>query len=572
MALTSTSVGEINQTALAADINGGFFDSTQAGSTGVDMTYGATAAVISCAVTSTGNGTLTLTSGSVANTVLGNAINVGPFTMPPAAVSATTATTGGTLAASTAYSYEVTCVTASGLETNVSYAANVTTGSGTATNTVTITWNAVPNAASYNVYGRTSSSYLKTANVTTTSYTDTGSVTPTGAPPAANQTFIGIIDSWTNSTTIGMNTSNGAVPSFTAIAAVIGGPMTTVGEVWSRGSGNSIYIKLGSTSYTMAQNAGGSGGSFYAGPPNQNRILLFGYYLTRGDITETSNLANRPVIEATGTWSGLYAMQMFLNNNCCYLFDSIMFSGNSTSSLMLIYSQGQGNADNYLHNCLLKNFMADPLSGGSIIADYCEFTGNTFSENYVPPLVFTRCYSHHNTGYGFYSMYSYTYLTRCIAAFNSSDGINVGRQGSISGCISYKNSGYGIDLIQNGYLSYGENSIAYGNTLSDYVVGSYPLGNARNIAYGTSSYSLAGTPNYNFVQLTADPFVSASTLTASDNIADAFAAFALNDVAGGGALCRGAGTPANLDIGAVQSAATGGGGLIIPGRGFGRGF
>ena len=70
--------------------------------------------------------------------------------------------------------------------------------------------------------------------------------------------------------------------------------------------------------------------------------------------------------------------------------------------------------------------------------------------------------------------------------------------------------------------------------------------------------------NSTFVPLTASPFVNPGTPT---SVADAFARFAPNTTAGGGALLRGAGYPAYQDIGAVQHAdpvgGGGGGGLLL---------
>ena len=334
MALTGTSVIEINTSALAADTNGGAFDSTQAGSTGIDMTYGTNAAVIACTVTSTGNGAITLTSGSVTNTVLGNAINVGPYTLPPATVVATTATTGGTLSASTIYSYEITCVTSSGLETNVSSSASVTTGSGTSTNTVTITWNTAPNAASYNVYGRTSSSYLKIANVTTTSYTDTGSVTPSGSPPSVNQTYIGIINSFTNSTTIGVNTSNGSVPTFMAVPAVIGGPWKTLdyaSTVTLANPNASPNVNVRSGTYTP---------SIPLVFSNTNSApMLLGYYQTRGDITPFANQSQRPVVQNSSAIGNNYLCQVGNTNSFGGAY-FVIFDGGGLSNELFAGSRG----------------------------------------------------------------------------------------------------------------------------------------------------------------------------------------------------------------------------------------
>ena len=105
----------------------------------------------------------------------------------PTGLALSTATTGGTLAASTAYSYQVTALNAVG-QTLASALVSLTTGSTTSTNTITATWNPVYGATSYSIYGRVSGSIAEIANVTTTSYTDTGSVTPSGALPTENTT------------------------------------------------------------------------------------------------------------------------------------------------------------------------------------------------------------------------------------------------------------------------------------------------------------------------------------------------------------------------------------------------
>lgn len=121
--------------------------------------------------------------------ISGSGLSSGSYTTPPNSLTISTASTGGTLSASTTYSYEVTAVNSLGFETNVSSSDSVTTGL-SSTNTATIGWAASPGAVSYNVYGRTSTSYLKIANTIALTYTDTGNITPAGSPPATNQTFI----------------------------------------------------------------------------------------------------------------------------------------------------------------------------------------------------------------------------------------------------------------------------------------------------------------------------------------------------------------------------------------------
>ncbi|HET6220168.1 MAG TPA: hypothetical protein VFE27_24280 [Acidobacteriaceae bacterium] len=105
----------------------------------------------------------------------------------------TTATTGGTIAASTQVCYRITATNANG-ETLPGAQTCVTTGSGTSTNTATITWLQVRGATGYKVYGRTTGAELFMSTIgagTTLTFTDTGSITPSGALPGANTTLGG---------------------------------------------------------------------------------------------------------------------------------------------------------------------------------------------------------------------------------------------------------------------------------------------------------------------------------------------------------------------------------------------
>jgi Tfp pilus assembly protein PilW len=105
------------------------------------------------------------------------------------------ATTGGTLNPGTYY-YDVTAVLASGVEESGTV-QSVVVPSGTATNTVTVSWTALATPpTTYNVYGRdngsTSSQGLRLLGSTTsTSFVDTGSVdtsTVFQGPPLATVT------------------------------------------------------------------------------------------------------------------------------------------------------------------------------------------------------------------------------------------------------------------------------------------------------------------------------------------------------------------------------------------------
>lgn len=108
-----------------------------------------------------------------------------PLVIPsPAGLALVSATTGGTIAASTTVAYRVSAVYNS-VETLPCAEVAVTTGSGTSTNSVTISWTPVLGATSYKVYGRTTGAELLIATVTASTYIDTGSVTPSGAMPGS---------------------------------------------------------------------------------------------------------------------------------------------------------------------------------------------------------------------------------------------------------------------------------------------------------------------------------------------------------------------------------------------------
>ncbi len=99
----------------------------------------------------------------------------------PVLTYASTASTGGTLADSTTYFYRVSAIMEAGTDGTVYETLAVAQGagqavsSGTATNTVTITWTAVPGATGYRVYGRLTGAAKLIATVgNVLTFTDTG--------------------------------------------------------------------------------------------------------------------------------------------------------------------------------------------------------------------------------------------------------------------------------------------------------------------------------------------------------------------------------------------------------------
>ncbi|MDE2098584.1 MAG: hypothetical protein KGL39_15120 [Patescibacteria group bacterium] len=106
-------------------------------------------------------------------------------------VTATPATTGGTLAAGTYY-YKVTAIDSNGKQTAAS--AEVSAATTGTTGEVVLSWPAVGGAASYCIYkGTAAGAENGYFTSTTASYTDTGTATTAGTPPSADSTQYGIV-------------------------------------------------------------------------------------------------------------------------------------------------------------------------------------------------------------------------------------------------------------------------------------------------------------------------------------------------------------------------------------------
>lgn len=192
----------------------------------------------------------------------------------PTGVAVATATTGGTIPASTANEYQVTAVYPWG-ESAPSAPVTVTTGSGTSTNENTISWTVPAGALSVNVYGRVAGSIAKIANVlaATASYVDTGSVTPSGAAPAngslslseaqANATILSFEGAIAAATTVDLpsrpqqwTASNETTGAFVLTLTTSGA--TNSGVAPAQGSAEIVYAN--GTNLIAASSSGGGGG------------------------------------------------------------------------------------------------------------------------------------------------------------------------------------------------------------------------------------------------------------------------------------------------------------------------
>lgn len=103
----------------------------------------------------------------------------------PQPATPTTATTGGTIAASAIVNFAVSARVGS-TETLATLSPTVTTGSGTATSTATVTWPLTPGATDYRVYASTGAGALLLVGTSTSgSYTWTGTA-GSGAVPGSS--------------------------------------------------------------------------------------------------------------------------------------------------------------------------------------------------------------------------------------------------------------------------------------------------------------------------------------------------------------------------------------------------
>lgn len=118
------------------------------------------------------------------------------FLAPPAALSGSATSTGGTLASAT-YAYRVTAVNERG-ETDAQ-GVEVDANTGTGTNRIALNWAAVPTATAYKVYRSNGVGFRFLSKVTGTSFNDTGAIA-LGAtePPSTNTASFDAVELYTS--------------------------------------------------------------------------------------------------------------------------------------------------------------------------------------------------------------------------------------------------------------------------------------------------------------------------------------------------------------------------------------
>lgn len=199
-----------------------------------------------------------------------NSLKINAALAAPTLTYASTASTGGTLADSTTYFYRVSAIMAYGPGPTIVESLAVAQGagqavsSGTATNTVTITWTAVPGAVGYNVYGRLTGAAKLLATVNALTFTDTGATAyPLGTQVVLTTSTALAGNSFLPGGNAGTLLFNGAVTPSVAASPFTAGRVVTVvnvsgGALTLTGSADGITFTNGAVVSPAGASAGGS--------------------------------------------------------------------------------------------------------------------------------------------------------------------------------------------------------------------------------------------------------------------------------------------------------------------------
>jgi hypothetical protein len=375
------------------------------------------------------------------------------------------------------------------------------------------------------------------------------------------------VTSFTNSTTVILDRSPGTGTGWTMN---IGGAWASLTPwITAAVAGNTTWVKatgiysLG-THLTLNISGGGNG----------QLTLIAGYTTTRGDNGQVT-------INCSTTLTGSACINVQTNG---VVFANFLVSANGNSARGVQIGVGQSAMYNVVCTGFTDSFAFFSGNTGimfvNCLASSCTCPG--FSISGWGSLI--ECYaigcqigfSLNNAGL--------TNLLRCIAANNTGStsyhGFDVqANQNSllINDCVAYGNGGDGFRLEEAQQTVYMvQNNISYGNTGFGFNYPVAPTGMFFGINYNAYGSNGSGNLNNipagaNDVTLSSNPFINASGGT-----------FTLNTNVGGGAACRTAGfqgtnggaTSGSIDIGAIQSAVSGGGGShgIISQLGWSGGF
>jgi hypothetical protein len=349
------------------------------------------------------------------------------------------------------------------------------------------------------------------------------------------------IISRTNATTIVVDRSTGLTAG-TGVTLKIGGALASPGQAAAIAVlGNRIFVKYNAAVYSMTS----ASSNVAAGVCTLAMgVVMVSYDTTR---TVTNVDANRSTIQTnvstatqlTGLSAGVVVRNFILDGNS-------QTASNPTGG-NVVFSR-----------CQFKNFNTTATSSNNR-SEFCTATLNSAA-------VFTGnslfCEAYANTSTPFIAVATGS-IIGCLSYANtgaSTDGFsNATNNNSTVGNVAYNNGRDGFVFTDTSRSNIAANNISVSNGRYGF---NWAGTNDRLLSYNNAAYNnTSGAQNgtvttFNFLTLTADPFVDA----ANGN-------FALNNTAGGGAACRAAGYPAVFpagltsnyaDVGAAQAQPLGG--------------
>jgi hypothetical protein len=396
----------------------------------------------------------------------------------------------------------------------------------------------------------------------------------------------GIVAGWyqivsrTNATTIVVDRTTGLTAG-TGVTLKIGGALLTLGTLAAvMATSNKAFLRSGTYS-TTAGNTFGTGQAVVTNSVMPSRLI--GYFSARGDIKQTApgvwaNNANRPVVQLSVN-TGLTALT---TSNGGWEVENIDVDCASLGTSIGVQLNGNPST---LRNCKVSNYTSRGVflaAQGQGMFD-CEVTGGTAAAGSAVLVnsgdqSVVRCHLHDNACSAVRTGSTAGGVVEdCLIANNtgaSSDGVqdNVSGSGAFL-VLSNTIYGSGRDGIRKtgrwwGGREYRNNILA--------ANGGYGLNNADGAGTpalpqfdGNAYWSNTSGARNNFDDTTTNPVNGAGpytnvldvTLTANPFTNAAGGDFTLNSTAGGGAGCRGAGTPGAFpgstvigypDLGAAQ--------------------
>jgi hypothetical protein len=414
-------------------------------------------------------------------------------------------------------------------------------------------------------YSQQNAPQLSLSDVVTTSASATATSTTGGFTSAmiangfniAGTIYIIIAVASTNSVTLDRTVTTGATGQVGNVGGALGTPGYWALMASLSAQGTTSYFDPTNWLMTNTTNIAGGKVNITSGGTVAKAMRIIGYGASRTDQSFGPTLRNN-----TG---GIAAFNCSTAGGLVIV-DNFIFDGQGGSSSGIAVGQ-----NHRLRRVKVMNFVGTGLlcsASGTFLHD-CEVFGCT---NGMTGRPYGKNVSvHNNTASGVVmSTTGITTLTNWAIYSNAGVGISAGALITLDHCSIYNNGTANVQGSgsSNGYIAlddciiYGAGTYNVQNTTSNDVVF------ARNCAVGGSvSGNFGGSVNQdNIILLTANPF---NLSTSSD--------FTLNNVAGGGALCRASGFSGNIyfttttssgDLGAAQHASTGGSvGVQAPIRG-----